>query len=105
MWTVAVALTFGAAALSAKPSTLEGKVGDAMCGMKHMMANDEAGCTRGCVKKGSDYALIVNNKVYTLKTSSDATKNQLDKLAGQVAKVTGEVNGDTIQVTSVQAAK
>jgi hypothetical protein len=48
------------------------------------------------VKKGSDYALIVKDKVYTLKTSSDATKEQLDKLAGQAAKITGDLNGDTI---------
>jgi hypothetical protein len=52
-----------------------------------------------------DYALIVKDKVYTLKTSSDATKEQLDKLAGQAAKIRGDLNGDTIAVTSVQAAK
>ena len=91
--------------LLAKTTTVTGKVGDAMCGTKHMMAGDEAGCTRACVKKGSDYALIVKDKVYTLKTSSDATKEQLDKLAGQAAKITGDLNGDTIAVTSIQAAK
>jgi hypothetical protein len=104
VWTVVTALVFSAAALSAKTTTLTGKVGDAMCGAKHVMAGDEAGCTRECVKKGSDYALIVKDKVYTLK-ATDATKDQLDKLAGQTAKVTGDLNGTTIQVTSVQAAK
>jgi hypothetical protein len=104
VWTVVTALVVGGAALSAKATTLTGKVGDAMCGAKHMMAGDEAGCTRACVNKGSDYALIVKDKVYTLK-ANDGTKDQLDKLAGQTAKVTGDLNGDTIQVTSVQAAK
>ena len=104
VWTAVTALVLSGAALSAKTTTLTGKVGDAMCGAKHMMAGDEAGCTRACVKKGSDYALIVKDKVYTLK-ASDATKDQLDKLAGQSAKVTGDLDGETIQVTSVQAAK
>ena len=104
VWTAVAALTVGSAALSAETTTLTGKVGDAMCGTKHMM-EDEAGCTRGCVKKGSDYALIVKDKAYTLKASSDATKGQLDKLAGQTARVSGDLNGNTIQITSVQAAK
>lgn len=105
VWISVVAFTVGAATLSAKTTTIRGKVGDATCGVKHMMANDEAGCTRACVKKGSDYALVVKDKVYTLKTSSDAAKNQLDKLAGKTARVTGDVNGDTIQVASVRDAK
>ena len=105
LWTAAVALTVSTAALSAKTTTVTGKVGDAMCGVKHKMAGNEPGCTRTCVKMGSDYALIVNDKVYTLKTSSDPVKDQLDKLAGQTAKITGDLNGDTIQIASVQAAK
>jgi hypothetical protein len=104
VWTVVTTLVLSGAVLSAKTTTLTGKIGDAVCGAKHMMAGDEAGCTRACVKKGSDYALIVKDKVYTLK-ATDATKDQLDKLAGQTAKITGDLNGETLQVTSVQAAK
>lgn len=104
MWAMAATLTLGAAAVSAKTTTVTGTVGDVMCGTKHMMAGDEAGCTRECVKKGSDYALIVKDKVYTLK-ANDAAKADLDKLAGKMAKVVGDLNGETIQVTSVQAAK
>jgi hypothetical protein len=104
MWATLAALTLGAVAVSAKTTTLTGTVGDAMCGTKHMMAGDEAGCTRECVKKGSDYALIVKDKVYTLK-ATDTAKADLDRLAGKVARVVGDLNGETIQVTSVQAAK
>jgi hypothetical protein len=43
--------------------------------------------------------------VYTLKTSTDAAKDQLDKLAGQTTKITGDLKGETIDVTSVQPAK
>ncbi|MBI3492484.1 MAG: hypothetical protein HY047_12000 [Acidobacteria bacterium] len=104
MLAVAATVTIGGAALGAKTTTVTGTVGDAMCGTKHMMAGDAAGCTRECVKKGSDYALIVKDKVYTLK-AHDTTKADLDKLAGKMAKVVGDLNGETIQVTSVQAAK
>lgn len=105
LWTVVTALVLSGAAVSAKTTTLTGKVGDAMCGAKHMMGGDDVACTKECVKKGSDYALIVQDKVYTLKTATAATKAELDKVAGQSAKITGDLNGDTIQVTSVQAAK
>ena len=45
------------------------------------------------------------DKVYTLDTSDKTALDQLDKLADQQAKVTGQANGDTIAVSSVAAAK
>lgn len=103
VWVLVTAFAVGATALWAAETTVTGKVGDAMCGMKHMVDNDVA-CTRGCVKKGSDFALIVKDQVYTLKASDDL-KAALDKLAGQQATVKGELKGNTIQVASVVAAK
>ena len=38
------------------------------------MMKDAAACTKACVDKGSDYALVVGDKVYTLKTSTDKEK-------------------------------
>jgi len=96
-------LALGGATLGADEMTLTGSVGDAMCGVKHMM-DDGAACTKGCVTKGSDYALIVDDKAYTLKTSSDEVKAQLDALAGKAATITGDVTGDTVAVASVEAA-
>ena len=84
--------------------TMTGVVSDSMCGAKHMMAGSDAECTRACVAKGSKYALVVGDKVYTLETSDKAALGQLDKLAGQKAKVSGTVSGDTIQVASVAGA-
>jgi hypothetical protein len=92
---------FGGVTLGANEMTLMGKVGDAMCGVKHMMA-DEAACTEACVKKGADYALIVNDKVYTLKTSDAKMKAELGKLAGKMAEIKGDVNGTTLTVASVK---
>ena len=84
--------------------TMTGIVSDSMCGAKHMMEGGDAACTRACVSKGSKYALVVGDKVYTLETSDKAALDQLDKLAGQKAKVSGTVSGDTIQVTAVAGA-
>jgi len=57
------------------------------------------------VKKGSSYALVVGDKVYTLKTDDKKALAELDKLAGENAKVTGTAEGDTIDVSKVAAAK
>jgi hypothetical protein len=81
--------------------TLTGVVSDAMCGAKHMMPGDPAACLRACVSKGSKYALVVGDKVYTLDSGDKAVLEKLDKLAAQKAKVTGTLNGDDMQVTSV----
>lgn len=99
-----VQLLVGLAALpmlaAGKSQTLTGQVSDAMCGAKHQMGS-AAECTRGCVKHGSKYALVVGDKVYTLETSDKATLDKLNDLAGASAKVTGDVDGDTIAVKSV----
>ena len=87
-----------------KQQSLTGVVSDSMCGAKHMMAGSDAECTRACVAKGSKYALVVGDKVYTLDTTDKAALDQLDKLAGQKAKVSGTVSGDTVQVSSVAGA-
>jgi len=103
---IAVALVSGftltGGTLTADEMTLTGTVGDAMCGVKHMMDNAK-GCTKGCVMKGSAYALIVEDKAYTLETSSNQIKEELDALAGESATVTGDVTGDTITVASIKA--
>ena|SRR5437868_12003335 len=99
---LAGAFLLGSATLRAKNMTLTGEVGDAMCGVKHMM-KDATACTKGCVAKGSDYALIVKDKAYTLKATDDQ-KSELNKMAGKVATVTGDVNGDTITVASLKIA-
>jgi hypothetical protein len=86
-----------------KSQTLTGEVSDAMCGAKHEMPGKAADCTRGCMKHGSKYALVVGDKVYTLETSDKAALDKLNDLAGEKAKVTGEVDGTTVTVKSVAA--
>jgi hypothetical protein len=99
------ALAISAAVAADKPQSFTGQISDAMCGASHMMEGTAAGCTRACVAKGSKYALIVGDKVYTLDAKDKAALDQLDKLAGAAAKVTGTANGDSIEVTSVAPGK
>jgi hypothetical protein len=96
-------LTLGAASLFAQqPQTVTGTVSDAMCGAHHMMKGATAAeCTRACVKQGSDFALVSNGKVYTLK----GDKTQFDKFAGANVVVKGTVSGDTISVDTISAPK
>ena len=110
-WSISAAtLLLGAglavsSAFAAKGQSYTGEVSDAVCGAKHMMEGSPAECTHACVSKGSKYALIVGDKVYTLDTSDKSALDELNKLAGQKAKVNGTANGDTIAVSSVAPAK
>lgn len=92
-------------AFAAKAQSFTGTVSDSMCGAKHAMAGDDASCTRACVGKGSKYALVVGDKVYTLETTDKAALATLDKQAGAKATVTGTEKDNTITVSAVKAAQ
>lgn len=83
-----------------KQVTLTGVVTDAMCGGKHMMSGDDAKCVRTCVKSGSQYALLVRDKVYPMK----GKEAELDRLAGQNVTVTGDLSDSVLNVSSVTPA-
>ena len=102
--TLALASGLTLSALAAS-KTYTGTVSDAMCGAKHGMPGDAAACTRGCVSKGSKYALVVGDKVYTLETSDKDALATLDKQAGAKVTVTGTEKDNTITVSSVKEAK
>jgi len=48
------------------------------------------------------YELVVGNAVYTLKASAKDNM-EIEKLAGKTAKITGDLTGDTVMVSSVAA--
>jgi hypothetical protein len=95
---------FSAAALfaAAGKQTFTGVITDEMCGKDHAMMNvkPDSKCVTDCVKAGSKYALIVGNNVYTLSDGKAA-----EKYPAQKVKVTGTLNGKTIQVDSIAPAK
>lgn len=86
----------------AETKTLEGVIGDTMCGLKHQMGNiPDKECTTKCVQMGGKYGLIVGTTVFEL----DGKSSDMEKLAGAKAKVTGTVDGKKIKVSSVAAVK
>ena len=89
----------GLAQAKGEKQALEGTISDTTCGVKHTMMKNatDRQCTLGCVKMGSKYALVVGDKVYAL----EGRAGNLEKLAGEKAKLTGIVDGTTIQVASV----
>ena len=98
---LAAAVLLSTFALAAS-QTLTGTVSDDMCGKTHMVKDKSAAdCTRECVRMGAGYALVAGDKVYKLKGAAD----QLNKFAGSKVTVTGDVNGDTVQVAKVAPAK
>jgi len=101
---LALVLSAGMSLAAAKkgPSTFTGSISDSMCGLKHMMpGKSDKDCTLECVKGGSKYVLAdpASGKVYPL---SDQKKPEA--FAGEKVKVTGTLKGDTITVTSIEAA-
>jgi hypothetical protein len=78
-----------------------GEISDSMCGLKHMMPGGAKACTLECVKSGAKLVLAdqAAGKVYKL---TDQEKSR--EYAGQTVKVRGTLKGDTITVTSVEAA-
>jgi hypothetical protein len=88
--------------LAGGKQTFTGEVGDAMCGRKHMEGTP-AECTRTCVAQGSKFALVVGDRIYVLDTTDKTALATLNQQAGKNATVTGTLNGDTIEVSSVVA--
>ena len=106
-WNVRAATTAGmilttSFAIAQVAQKFTGTVTDSMCGKKHMMKGETAAqCTRDCVKEGSDFALVVGDKVYTLKGDTPA----FDKFAGANVMITGKRSGTVVTVESIKAAK
>jgi len=104
---VGVALLSGAVSLGAQ-QTWTGKIADSACGAKHEEAVENEGvmadrdCTQACVRGGSKYILVVDGKV--LKIANQDNKD-LATHAGHAVKVTGELKGDSITVSTIEMTK
>jgi hypothetical protein len=85
-----------------KGKTFVGNISDSMCGAKHMMpGKSDKECTLECIKGGSKFVLVdpSTGKIYQL---SDQKKPE--QYAGQKVTVSGTLKGETIDVTSIEAA-
>ena len=96
-------IVFAVSALAAAaPKTFTGVITDSMCGKDHAMMNvkPDSKCVMECVKAGSKYALIVGDQVYEL-----SDQKTPEKFAAQKVNVKGTLDGKTIKVESITAAK
>jgi hypothetical protein len=82
--------------------TFVGMITDSYCGAKHKFSDrSPAECTRICVKNGSQYVLLVGNKVYALQ--GDIVR--LNRTAGERVTVTGSLHDNTIDFTSINVGQ
>lgn len=95
-------LLASAVLILAAPKTFTGVITDAMCGKDHAMMNvkPDAKCVTECAKMGSKYALIVGDDVYEL-----SGQKIPEKFAAQKVTIKGTLNGKTLEVESIAAAK
>ena len=81
--------------------TYMGMVTCSRCGARHpaALAQSATRCVRTCVHGGAGFALVDDDATYLL----DGDLNALRELAGQRARVTGALNGNTITISSMAA--
>ena len=87
------------AASVAPDRTYAGVITDSACRARHVKDSGKspAECARTCVRKGAQYTLVDGERSYLL----EGNATDVEKLAGQRAKITGTLDGSTIKVTSI----
>src|SRR5919206_3653107 len=98
-------LVFLLVAPLAAEQTFTGQISDSLCKAKHEEAAEGQGkmadhdCTVACVKGGSKYVLLgADGKVYDI---SNQDFKDLEKMAGQKVKMTGDLKGNAITVSKI----
>jgi hypothetical protein len=93
------------AAPAAAEQTFTGQISDSLCKAKHEEAAEGQGkmadhdCTVACVKGGSKYILLgADGKVYDI---ANQDFKDLEKMAGQKVKMTGDLKGNAISVSKI----
>jgi hypothetical protein len=105
-FTAALFVAVTVVAPSADQQTWTGQISDSACGKQHEEAAEGQGkmpdkeCTEACVRGGSQYVLVVDGKVFKL---TNQTNPDLKANAGRSVKLTGELKGDSITVSKVEA--
>ena len=95
------ALGFAVCAMCAFAESWTGYVSESGCGAKHVDGSEKSvACVKSCVKRGAAPVLVVDGKVLKVK---DTTK-VMDFL-GQKVMVEGSLDGETVSVDKIEAAK
>jgi hypothetical protein len=80
---------------------VSGVISDSHCGAKHAanLGKNSAECVRLCKRRGAKYVMVNGTTTYTLV----GNQSKFEAFAGQRAQVNGTLNGETLNVTSIQA--
>ncbi len=104
---ILAALLFTAPAVSfAAEQSWSGKIADSACGAKHEEAAENQGvmadreCTEACVRGGSKYVLVVDGKIFQI---ANQDNKALAAHAGHAVRMTGELKGNAITVSTIEA--
>jgi hypothetical protein len=86
--------------------TWTGKISDSTCGASHKSAVEHSGkkmsdreCALACIKNGAKYVFVRNGKVYNIANQDYAG---LEEHAGHTVRLTGEMTGETINVSRIE---
>jgi hypothetical protein len=87
---------------SSETRVFEGMLTCSRCGAKHSasLSRNAADCVRICAHGGAAFTLVQGERVFKLEGDPEALK----QLAARRVRVTGVLQGDTIQVSDVIAA-
>jgi len=102
---MAMTLSMVSAGVGKSPDTWVGRISDSVCGARHMSSEDgkpltARDCTLACVRKGAQYVLIAEGRVYTLVPGGV----DLSRYAGRGVRLTGVLAGETITISTVRTA-
>ncbi len=98
---VAAAVTFGSS-----EQTWTGEISDGLCRAEHLPLSEgdpvlpSPECVKVCHRAGYKYVFVVDEKVYEI---SNQDNPDLTKFAGHSARITGELKGESITVSKVDA--
>lgn len=81
-----------------RAQTYEGMVTCSRCGARHsvVLGQTAADCVRSCVRDRASFVLVGPDATYVL----DGDLGVLGRLAGQRARIVGELSGNTIKISS-----
>jgi len=99
-----IAISMGSLfAIGGLAATLSGTISDSVCAAKHEpAAASDVSCVQRCVKRGAAPVLVSDGKVYQISADS---RDKVKDVRGLKVTVNGKVDGDTVTIESVQAAK
>ena len=110
-YSLVYSLALLACSARAADQTWTGQISDSVCGPSHAQmierkykelqttsAAPDRDCALACLKDKAKYVFVVNGKVYKI---ANQNFGSLQTRAGQIVRLTGDLQGDTITVSKI----